>query len=144
MRHGRRACGPDRDRRNPSRTMLPAWRQAGEADAPLSFQQQRMYVLSRLDPTRYNYNVVEVALLKGGLDVAALSASLTAVSARHEALRSVIVEREGEPVQLVLQSPPQFERIKLKPCPRTSGSLLSGAKHSGSRNIRSTLRTRHR
>ncbi|MCK1346512.1 non-ribosomal peptide synthetase [Bradyrhizobium sp. CW11] len=98
-------------------TMLPAWRQAGEADAPLSFQQQRMYVLSRLDPTRYNYNVVEVALLKGALDVAALSASLTAVSARHEALRSVIVEREGEPVQLVLQSPPRFERIKLKPCP---------------------------
>ena len=43
-----------------------------EADAPLSFQQQRMYVLSRLDPTRYNYNVVEVALLKGRLDVAAL------------------------------------------------------------------------
>ncbi|EIG61459.1 MULTISPECIES: non-ribosomal peptide synthetase [unclassified Bradyrhizobium] len=98
-------------------TMLPAWRQAGEADAPLSFQQQRMYVLSRLDPTRYNYNVVEVALLKGGLDVAALSASLAAVSARHEALRSVIIEREGEPVQLVLQLPPQFERIKLKPCP---------------------------
>ena len=98
-------------------TMLPAWRQATEADAPLSFQQQRMYVLSRLDPTRYNYNVVEVALLKGGLDVAALSASLTAVSARHEALRSVIIEREGEPVQLVLQSPPRFERIKLKPCP---------------------------
>ncbi|MGY4430586.1 amino acid adenylation domain-containing protein [Bradyrhizobium sp. F1.13.1] len=98
-------------------TMLPAWRQAGEADAPLSFQQQRMYVLSRLDPTRYNYNVVEVALLKGGLDVAALSTGLAAVSARHEALRSVIVEREGEPVQLVVQSLPRFERIKLKPCP---------------------------
>lgn len=98
-------------------TMLPTWRQAAEADAPLSFQQQRMYVLSRLDPTRYNYNVVEVALFKGRVDVAALSAGLTAVSARHEALRSVIIEREGEPAQLVLQAPPRFERIKLKPCP---------------------------
>lgn len=98
-------------------TLLPAWHQATEADAPLSFQQQRMYVLSRLDPTRYNYNVVEVALLKGGLGVAALSTGLAAISARHEALRSIIVEHEGEPVQLVLQSPPQFERIKLKPCP---------------------------
>lgn len=96
---------------------LPAWRQGTEADAPLSFQQQRMYVLSRLDPTRYNYNVVEVAVLKGQVDVAALSASLTAICARHEALRSVFGERQGEPAQRALPSPPRFERIKLKPCP---------------------------
>ncbi|MBR0785183.1 non-ribosomal peptide synthetase [Bradyrhizobium iriomotense] len=95
---------------------LPAWRQAAAADAPLSFQQQRMYLLSRLDPTRYNYNVVEVALLKGPVDVAALSASLAAICARHEALRSVFIERQGEPAQRVLQSPPRFELIKLKPC----------------------------
>ncbi|WP_183245931.1 non-ribosomal peptide synthetase [Bradyrhizobium sp. cir1] len=98
-------------------TTLPAWRQAAAADAPLSFQQQRMYLLSRLDPTRYNYNVVEVAVLRGLVDVAALSASLTAICARHEALRSVFIERQGEPAQRVLQSPPRFERIKLKPCP---------------------------
>ncbi|MBW7971416.1 non-ribosomal peptide synthetase [Bradyrhizobium sp. BR 10289] len=98
-------------------TALPAWRRTAAADAPLSFQQQRMYVLSRLDPTRYNYNVVEVAVIKGLVDVAALSASLTAICARHEALRSVFIEHQGEPAQRVLQSPPCFERIKLKPCP---------------------------
>lgn len=98
--------------------MLPAWRQeASEGDAPLSFQQQRMYVLSRLDPTRYNYNVVEVALLKGEVDIAALQAGLAAICARHEALRSIFVEREGEPVQRAHKGPPRFERIKLKPCP---------------------------
>lgn len=98
--------------------MLPAWRQAAsEGDAPLSFQQQRMYVLSRLDPTRYNYNVVEVALLKGQVDLAALQASLASICANHEALRSVFVEREGEPVQRVLRTLPLFERIKLKSCP---------------------------
>ncbi|UFW48280.1 MULTISPECIES: non-ribosomal peptide synthetase [Bradyrhizobium] len=96
---------------------LPAWRQARETDAPLSFQQQRMYVLSRLDPTHYNYNVVEVALLKGQVDVASLSAGLTAICARHEALRSVFVEQQGEPAQRVLRSPPRFDRVKLKPCP---------------------------
>lgn len=97
---------------------LPAWRaEACEGDAPPSFQQQRMYVLSRLDPTRYNYNVVEVALLKGEVDIAALQASLAAICTRHEALRSVFVERDGEPVQRVLQASPSFERIKLKPCP---------------------------
>ncbi|MFB6464953.1 amino acid adenylation domain-containing protein [Bradyrhizobium tunisiense] len=97
-------------------TALPAWRRATVAEAPLSFQQQRMYVLSRLDPTRYNYNVVEVAVFRGLIDVAALQASLAAICARHEALRSVIVERQGEPSQLVLQSAPRFERVKLKPC----------------------------
>ncbi|WP_441234056.1 amino acid adenylation domain-containing protein [Bradyrhizobium sp. 930_D9_N1_4] len=96
---------------------LPAWHKAAATDAPLSFQQQRMYVLSRLDPTRYNYNVVEVALIKGLVDVSALSASLTTICARHEALRSVFIEHQGEPAQRVLQSSPQFERIKLKPCP---------------------------
>ena len=97
---------------------LPAWRpEAFEGDAPLSFQQQRMYVLSRLDPTRYNYNVVEVALLKGQVDIPALQASLASICARHEALRSVFVEREGEPVQRALEALPRFERIKLRPCP---------------------------
>ena len=79
-----------------------------------------MYVLSRLDPTRYNYNVVEVALLKGQVDIAALQASLASICARHEALRSVFVEREGEPVQRALQAPPRFERIKLKTLPFAS------------------------
>ncbi|WFU74033.1 non-ribosomal peptide synthetase [Bradyrhizobium sp. CB2312] len=102
---------------------LPAWRQARETDAPLSFQQQRMYVLSRLDPTHYNYNVVEVAILKGQVDVPALSAGLTAICARHEALRSVFVEQHGEPAQRVLRSPPRFDRIKLKPCP--AGTLAA-------------------
>lgn len=108
------------------REALPAWRQAtaAAADAPLSFQQQRMYVLSRLDPTRYNYNVVEVAVLKGAVDVAALSAGLTAICARHEALRSVFVERQGEPAQHMLPSPPRFERIKLKPCPASKQAAV--------------------
>ncbi|RXH06915.1 amino acid adenylation domain-containing protein [Bradyrhizobium guangzhouense] len=96
---------------------LPAWRpSAAEGDAPLSFQQQRMYVLSRLDPTRYNYNVVEVVLLKGRVDLCALQSSLAAICAHHEVLRSVFVESQGEPMQRVRQAP-LLERIKLKPCP---------------------------
>ncbi|MBR0858934.1 non-ribosomal peptide synthetase [Bradyrhizobium liaoningense] len=97
---------------------LPAWRQAAASDAgaPLSFQQQRMYVLSRLDSTGYNYDVVEVAMIAGQIDAAALRAGLAAICRRHEVLRTVFVERQGEPRQLLLQSQPYFERIKLKPC----------------------------
>ena len=96
---------------------LPDWRRTTAPNAALSFQQQRMYVLSRLDPTRYNYNVVEIALLKGPLDATALSAGLEAVCSRHESLRSVFVEREGTPVQQVRPAPSRLERITFKPCP---------------------------
>ncbi|WGD50779.1 amino acid adenylation domain-containing protein [Bradyrhizobium sp. CB1650] len=96
---------------------LPSWHRAADDHAPLSFQQQRMYLLSRLDPTRYNYNVVEVALLSGRVDLTALQASIAAVCERHEVLRSVFVEQRGEPVQRALRSAPRVERIKLGPCP---------------------------
>ncbi|TPQ40517.1 non-ribosomal peptide synthetase, partial [Bradyrhizobium guangdongense] len=95
----------------------PAWRRADTAEAPLSFQQQRMYLLSRLDRTRYNYNVVEVALISGPLDVAALQASVAAICARHDILRSTFTERHGEPVQRLRRMTPRFERIKLRPAP---------------------------
>ncbi|MEK9281567.1 MULTISPECIES: non-ribosomal peptide synthetase [unclassified Bradyrhizobium] len=97
---------------------LPSWHRAAEGHAPLSFQQQRMYLLSRLDPTRYNYNVVEVALLTGQIDVTALRASIAAICERHEVLRSVFVEQRGEPMQRAVRSAPSFERIKLRPCPK--------------------------
>jgi amino acid adenylation domain-containing protein len=97
---------------------LPDWHHAtpGERNAPLSFQQQRMYVLSRLDPTRYNYNVVEVALLAGALDVGALEASLAAICRRHDVLRSTFAEWQGEPVQRMHRAAPSLQRMKLRPC----------------------------
>jgi amino acid adenylation domain-containing protein len=95
----------------------PVWHRADEGDAPLSFQQQRMYVLSKLDPTRYNYNVVEVAILTGALDAAALERSIAAICERHDVLRSTVVERQGEPVQRQGSTIPRLERVKLRPCP---------------------------
>jgi amino acid adenylation domain-containing protein len=83
---------------------------------PLSFQQRRIYVLSGLDPTKYNYNVVEVARLCGPLDVEALEASITTICVRHEILRSTFSDRLGEPVQTVGETWPRLERLDLGPC----------------------------
>ena len=98
----------------------PLWRisDAREALAPLSFQQQRTYVLSKLDSTRYNYNIIEVARISGALDVAGLQASLQAVCARHEILRSTFVEAQGEPVQIAHPTVPQLECVDAKSCVR--------------------------
>jgi amino acid adenylation domain-containing protein len=104
----------------------PLWRNAEALDAraPLSFQQQRMYLLSRLDPTQYNYNIIEVARLSGALDVAALQASLQAVCARHEILRATFAEVQGEPTQIAHSVAPQLERMDARSCARDKRAAL--------------------
>jgi amino acid adenylation domain-containing protein len=82
----------------------------------LSFQQQRIYVLSKLDPTGYSYHIVEVARLSGLLDLDALEASIATISERHEVLRSSFIERLGEPVQAVGTARPRLERLDMRPC----------------------------
>jgi amino acid adenylation domain-containing protein len=85
----------------------------------LSFQQQRIYVLSRLDPTGYHYHVVEVARLSGPLDLDALEVSFGMICERHEVLRSVFFERLGEPMQTVRTDWPRLERLDLRPCAKS-------------------------
>ncbi|MCW6009609.1 non-ribosomal peptide synthase/polyketide synthase, partial [Micromonospora sp. CPCC 205371] len=56
---------------------------------PLSFAQQRMWFLHRLDPDSVEYNVTMPPIALGaGLDVRALTAALGALVARHEVLRT--------------------------------------------------------
>jgi amino acid adenylation domain-containing protein len=84
--------------------------------ASLSFQQQRIHVLSRLDPTGYNYHIVDVVRLSGPLKLAALEASIAKISERHEVLRSTFVDHLGEPVQKVGTARPLLERLDIRPC----------------------------
>lgn len=69
---------------------------------PLSFAQQRLWVLVQLDPHDTSYNIPIVLLLKGRLDVSALETSFTNLVQRHEVLRSTITVVEGKPVQTIL------------------------------------------
>jgi amino acid adenylation domain-containing protein len=86
----------------------------------LSFQQQRIYVLSRLDPTKHNYDILEIARLLGPLEIGALEASLAAICERHETLRFVFRERRGEPFQKPGKASPRLERLNLEPCAERS------------------------
>ncbi|MFP2934263.1 condensation domain-containing protein, partial [Pyxidicoccus sp. 3LG] len=73
---------------------------------PLSFAQQRLWFLDRLEPGSAFYNVPVVSRLDGHLDVAALERGLQALVQRHEALRTVFVEEKGEPVQRIQDALP--------------------------------------
>src|SRR5262249_20495330 len=84
-------------------------------DVRLSFQQQRIHVLSRLDPTGYGYHVVEVARLLGPLDVDALVTSMATICDRPHALRSTFPDRSAQPFQTVRNGPAALEPPDLRP-----------------------------
>jgi amino acid adenylation domain-containing protein/non-ribosomal peptide synthase protein (TIGR01720 family) len=68
---------------------------------PLSFAQERLWVLHQLQPDVPFYNEVHCFQLRGSLNTAALEQSFNAISQRHVVLRSKFVSVEGRPVQQV-------------------------------------------
>jgi amino acid adenylation domain-containing protein len=69
---------------------------------PLSFAQQRLWFIDRMEPGNPFYNVPATLRLEGRLDVDALARALGEIVRRHETLRTVFDVEDGEPVQLVL------------------------------------------
>ncbi|HSS50053.1 MAG TPA: condensation domain-containing protein, partial [Thermoanaerobaculia bacterium] len=68
---------------------------------PVSFAQQRLWFLSRLQPDSTAYNVFGGLVLRGTLDVAVLERSFHEIVRRHETLRTTFLLLDGEPVQVV-------------------------------------------
>ncbi|MET9509799.1 amino acid adenylation domain-containing protein [Streptomyces flavidovirens] len=90
---------------------------AGErpAELPLSHAQQRLWVIQQIECTSAAYNFPLVMRLRGPLDVDAWRAALTDVTVRHEALRTVFAERDGQAFQRVLpteQAQPVVECLR--------------------------------
>ena len=73
-------------------------------ELPLSFAQERLWFLDRLQPGSPLYNIPAVLRLIGTLDERALERALGEIVDRHEALRTVFREVDGSPVQVI--SPP--------------------------------------
>ncbi|MFV3116267.1 non-ribosomal peptide synthase/polyketide synthase [Gordonia amicalis] len=68
---------------------------------PLSFAQQRMWFINKLDPSSGMYNIPALLRVSGSLDVDALRVALGDVVARHEVLRTTFPSADGEPFQVV-------------------------------------------
>lgn len=68
---------------------------------PASFAQQRLWFLDQLEPNSPAYNVTRGVRLKGRLDIDALQQSLEEIVRRHQALRTTIATRDGQPVQVI-------------------------------------------
>ncbi|HVR99816.1 MAG TPA: condensation domain-containing protein [Thermoanaerobaculia bacterium] len=70
--------------------------------APLSYAQQRLWFMDRLEPGSPFYTLFNAVRLVGGLDIAALRRALDEIVRRHEALRTAFVEGGDGPLQAVL------------------------------------------
>ncbi len=69
---------------------------------PLSFAQQRLWLLDKLEPGNIAYNVPIVLEIIGNLNVSALRHAISDVINRHEGLRTVFLEDEHGPYQKIL------------------------------------------
>ena len=83
-------------------TLLPAIT-AGERPEyiPLSFSQERLWFIDQLEGST-QYHLPAVLRLKGALNLEILADTLRSVIDRHEVLRTVIKEHDGQGYQLVM------------------------------------------
>ncbi len=77
---------------------------------PLSWAQQRLWLLDQITPGNPAYNIPAHIKLIGRLEVDALERSLNEIIKRHESLRTVFIVAENlnEPVQKILPFTPIF------------------------------------
>ncbi len=69
---------------------------------PVSFQQQQLWFLNRLDPESPFYNMPSVVRMQGQLDMASLKKTMAKICERHEILRAVFPTVNGAVQQHIL------------------------------------------
>jgi acyl carrier protein len=72
-----------------------------EGDLPLSYAQQRMWLLEQLSYGSSAFNLPLGVRLKGRLNVAALEQTVSEIMRRHEILRTTFPARDGQPRQVI-------------------------------------------
>jgi amino acid adenylation domain-containing protein len=88
-----------RDRDSSPITKIPR-----DAGLPLSFSQQALWFLAQSEEVSASYHIFTALRMRGNLDRSALRRSLDTIFARHEALRSIFIVVNSQPVVEILPS----------------------------------------
>ncbi len=101
-------------RQGSARTVHPALVAMSRPERmPLSYAQQRLWFLYRMEGPSPIYNIPLVVRLTGPLDPMVLEQALNDVITRHEALRTIFPEYEGVPYQKILSKNEAESRLNL-------------------------------
>ncbi|HEV8580122.1 MAG TPA: amino acid adenylation domain-containing protein [Thermoanaerobaculia bacterium] len=95
---------------------------------PLTFGQERLWFLHRLEPGSPAYNLPVAFDVAGPLDAGALAGAVAGIAARHEVLRTTYDEAGGEAVQIIHPPPPPG-------LPLVDLSGLAPARRAGERDL---------
>jgi amino acid adenylation domain-containing protein/FkbH-like protein/non-ribosomal peptide synthase protein (TIGR01720 family)/FkbM family methyltransferase len=88
-------------RNNGAITKVRRGNQTESQTFPLSFAQQRLWVLAQLEPDSPFYNMFKAVRLNGRIDIKVLERSLNEIIRRHEVLRTTFNAVEETPVQVI-------------------------------------------
>ncbi len=88
---------------------------AQKANLPLSYAQQRLWFLNRLDPLSTAFNVGSAAWVEGVIVPSFIVEAFTLLAKRHDALRMRFTEKNGSPVAEAVDGlMPKFEYLDLE------------------------------
>ncbi|MDS9991141.1 amino acid adenylation domain-containing protein, partial [Xanthomonas sp. A2111] len=87
-----------------ARLPLSRYARTAEDAVPLSYAQQRLWFIQQLEGVSGTYNIPLALRLQGVLDHDALKQALVDLVDRHEILRTLLIEFDGVPYQIAVES----------------------------------------
>jgi amino acid adenylation domain-containing protein len=94
----------DHTRRAQESLSIPAMTRVSREQAlPLSFTQQRLWILDQIEPNNPLYNIPRPIRITGPLNSDALQNSLNQIVSRHESLRTTFHTVDRQPVQVIAE-----------------------------------------
>lgn len=93
---------------------IKAVSQNDKKNIPLSYAQQRLWFMEKLSPESAIYHLCSTIKIEGLLQIEVLKECFNKVVQRHEILRTVFAEKDGNPIQVILpEISVDFEVISL-------------------------------
>ncbi|MEU5365834.1 amino acid adenylation domain-containing protein [Streptomyces sp. NPDC005925] len=96
-------------------------------EIPLSYAQRRLWFMNRFEQTSTAHNIVLAVQINGPLDIDAMRTALRDVVARHESLRTIFPDTDGEPRQEILPADRGCELALVRTTPEHLDTAITAA-----------------